>query len=379
MMKNISRLLIMLLSASFLLSSCEDEDVQRFPDFTIPVVLLATNVSGEFGWSDLNNANYSFTLDAENFDGAADGHKFFVGRSGTTSTLIDVTLFINFGTEQAVLETFQASELPTTVEVSPTRATSLLGLDISSLEKGDSFLITYEYTIDADNTGNTIVLGTPGADYCGGFTDQGEFCSLGISVTGDELEVEAFQANPDTVLRASATDSVTVTFSESLADLSAVPPITAGAGTLTELSRSAGTLIFAYTAPSSGEGSDVITIGATSIISATGNIDSLDASSLSIVYDTVDPTYEFFSFTVDGSTATLGADLSEALSAGATISVTSDAFDDVVDGALGSDGTVSFPVGTLPDTFSLTFSITGMDVAGNPTDPAATVSVTIEN
>ncbi len=378
-MKNISRLLIMLLSASFLLSSCEDEDVQRFPDFTIPVVLLATNVSGEFGWSDLNNANYSFTLDAENFDGAADGHKFFVGRSGTTSTLIDVTLFINFGTEQAVLETFQASELPTTVEVSPTRATSLLGLDISSLEKGDSFLITYEYTIDADNTGNTIVLGTPGADYCGGFTDQGEFCSLGISVTGDELEVEAFQANPDTVLRASATETITIGFSNPLSSLASAPVISAANGTLSELSRGTDSIAFRYTAAAGFTGMDVITIDTLTIIAATGNEEGLSATTFNVAVDDTNPTYLFGSFTVSGSTATLGADLSEVLSAGATISVTSDAFDDVVDGALGSDGTVSFPVGTLPDTFSLTFSITGMDVAGNPTDAAATVSVTIEN
>ncbi|MEQ9300888.1 MAG: hypothetical protein RIF33_20105, partial [Cyclobacteriaceae bacterium] len=343
-MKNISRLLIILLSASFILSSCEDEDVLGFPDFTVPVILLATNVTGDFDWSDLSNSTYSFTLGEENFDGAADGHKFYVGRSGTVSTLQDVTLFITYDGETSVLQTLQGSELPTTVSVTAAEATSLTGADISMLSKGDGFLITYEYNIDSNNSGNIVNVGTPGADYCGGFTNEGEFCSLNIPVSGTALSVATSQAEADTVLRAGATDSVTVAFSNPLASLVAEPAITAANGTLTELSRSASAIIFSYTAASGFTGADTINVGAASIVAATGNIDAIAASSITVAVDDTAPTYgwEFGAFSVSDTTATLGIALSEALAPlaldSATVSVTSASFDNVTDAFLSVSG-----------------------------------------
>ncbi len=183
-MKNISRLLILFLSASVLFTACEDEDVLRAPDFYTPVVLLATNVTNNV-WetSELPDAAFTFTLDEENFDGAADGHKFFVGRSGTTSTLIDVTLLaaLNGGSAQPVA-TFQASELPAQVSISASDVANTFGIGVDDLAPGDVIAITYEYNIDADNSGTVYKLGTPGNDYCGGFTNEGEWCTFTISI-----------------------------------------------------------------------------------------------------------------------------------------------------------------------------------------------------
>ncbi len=183
-MKHISRLFILFLSASVIFSACEDEDVLRAPDFYTPVVLLATNVTNNV-WetSELPDAAFTFTLDEENFDGAADGHKFFVGRSGTTSTLIDVTLLGSLnGGPATPLVTYQASQLPVQVNLSASVVASAFGLSVSDLTPGDVIAVTYEYNIDADNSGTIYTLGTPGNDYCGGFTNEGEWCTFTISI-----------------------------------------------------------------------------------------------------------------------------------------------------------------------------------------------------
>ena len=188
-MKNISRLLVILLSASFILSSCEDEDVQRFPDFVTPVVLLADNTSATIVISDVGTpaeATLDFTLDAENFDGASDGHKFFVGRSGATSTLIDVTFIANYsgaaGSASGDLFTLQASELPSSQSITLTQLSNAVGIPVGDMNGGDVIVISYTYRIDADNSGDIRELGTPSADYCGGFTDEGEFCNMRVEI-----------------------------------------------------------------------------------------------------------------------------------------------------------------------------------------------------
>ncbi|MEQ8712482.1 MAG: hypothetical protein RIC80_05675, partial [Cyclobacteriaceae bacterium] len=167
-----------------MLSACENEDNLRAPDFYTPVVLLATNVTNNV-WetSELPNTAFTFTLDEENFDGAADGHKFFVGRSGVTSTLLDVTLLasMNGGSPEPVA-TFQGSELPAEVSISASDIASTFGMTPDDLAPGDVIAITYEYNIDADNSGTVYKLGTPGNDYCGGFTNEGEWCTFTISV-----------------------------------------------------------------------------------------------------------------------------------------------------------------------------------------------------
>jgi hypothetical protein len=192
-MKNISRLLIILLSASFILSSCEDEDVLNLPDFTVPVILLSDNTSGVIIISDVGTpaeATFNFTLDAENFDGSSDGHKFYVGRSGTTSTLIDVTLIATFsggGTGEIV--TIQGSELPSSQNITLAQLASAVGVPISDMGGGDSFVITYEYRIDSNNSGNILLVTTPGNDYCGGSTNEGEFCTMRVDIVCQLAEV----------------------------------------------------------------------------------------------------------------------------------------------------------------------------------------------
>lgn len=183
-MKNISRSFILFLSAVVILSACENEDNLRAPDFYTAVVLLATDVTNNV-WetSELPNTAFTFTLDEENFDGAAEGHKFFVGRSGVTSTLLDVTLLASMnGGPATPIKTFQGSELPAQVSISASDVASTFGMSVDDLTFGDVIAITYEYNIDADNTGTVYTLGTPGNDYCGGFTTEGEFCTFTIEI-----------------------------------------------------------------------------------------------------------------------------------------------------------------------------------------------------
>ncbi|MEQ9299712.1 MAG: hypothetical protein RIF33_14155 [Cyclobacteriaceae bacterium] len=380
-MKNISKLLAVLTIISLVFSSCEDEDVQRFPDFVVPVVLLAQNVTGTYDWDDLDNSVYSFTLEGENFDGSADGHKFFVGRSGTTSTLIDVTLMISYNQGDIVeWQTLQGSELPAQLTLTPAEAASITGSNVSRFQKGDAFQVTYLYRIDENNSGTIRELATPGVDYCGGTTNEGEFCQLVINVTGDALSVDAFQAQPDTVLRAGTSDSVIVQFSNALTALSSVPAITANNGTLIELSRGGDSIIFRYDASMGFTGNDIITIDSTTIVAPTGNIDAISASTLSIAVDDDNPEYEFESLVVGEGTATLLVALSETLVSGATISVVSDSFEDLEALALtvtGTTGSVQIPIENVPSTLTFSFTIDGEDIAGNETDEAAAVNVTI--
>ncbi|MEM8896226.1 MAG: hypothetical protein AAGC88_16730, partial [Bacteroidota bacterium] len=131
------------------------------------------------------------------------------------------------------------------------------------------------------------------------------------------------------------------------------------------------------------------TVDSITIVAATGNIDATSATTFQIAVDNTAPTYswDLGEFSVDGGIATLGVSLSEPLASlaidSASISVTSDAFDNV-DNAFfstsGTSGSVSFPVGaTLPDTLSFSFTVDGIDVAGNSTDTGAVVDVTIIN
>ncbi len=173
-----------MLTVVVILGGCRDEDNVQAPDFYTPVVLLATEVTGTV-WvqQDLDSESFSFVLNEENFDGASDGHKFFVGRSGATSTLLDVTLLVsrNGGTP-AEVATFQAADLPANVSITPNQVASALGISLSDLAGGDGLTISYEYNIDANNSGTILELGTPGNDYCGGTTNEGEFCTLNVSI-----------------------------------------------------------------------------------------------------------------------------------------------------------------------------------------------------
>jgi hypothetical protein len=192
-MKNIFATITLLGLVVF--SGCRDEDVIRQPDWVTPVIPLAitpdgsnakANVEDPFVLDDLGNSVYDFILDIEDFDGAEDGHRFFVGRSGPTSTLIDFTLFIDYSGNEgdpAVFAEYQPSDFPVTINITPQDAVSFFsGLAVSDLADGDAFELSFEYRIDANNTGQIRTLALPSSDYCGGFSDQGEFCTLTIEV-----------------------------------------------------------------------------------------------------------------------------------------------------------------------------------------------------
>ncbi len=182
-----SNIIAMLMAITLLSSSCEDEDKLRAPEFVIPVILLAQDRSDDsFVLQDLENESYSFTLAYENFDGATDGHQYFVGRSGATSSLTEVTLLVSYsgaaGSAEGIIGTYQESEFPVSINLSPQQLANVLNLDPNLYAGGDQFVITYEYMIDAHNSGELMKLTTPSNDYCGGFTDEGEFCQLSIGI-----------------------------------------------------------------------------------------------------------------------------------------------------------------------------------------------------
>lgn len=180
---------------------CRDEDVVRQPDWITPVIPLATTTDGTdakineddpFVLTDLGNSVYDFVLDIEDFDGAADGHRFFQDREGPTSALVDFTMFIDYSGNEGdpiVFASYQPSDFPVTVNLTPQDAVGFFGMQVADLTDGDAFTLTYEYRIDANQTGEIRELGTPSADYCGGFSDQGEFCTLTINVV-ETVEAE---------------------------------------------------------------------------------------------------------------------------------------------------------------------------------------------
>ncbi len=185
---------------------CENEDVIRTPDFIVPVMLLAKTADGsdaktlEADTLTLNTSDtYDFILEAEDFDGDSNGHAYFTGREGVTSTLIGGELYAEFkpplgdyGERQTLLSFGpELNDSPVTLNVSQDQLFGLFGItDPASLNVNtdsaldtDSigvFRIRYEYTIDANNSGTVREIGLPGNDFCGGFSFEGEFCELFI-------------------------------------------------------------------------------------------------------------------------------------------------------------------------------------------------------
>ena len=191
-------LLAVFLAAGLL--GCEDEETIRRPDFYVPVILLAKTADGTNAKAEeadslditAGNDTYDFILAAEDFDGAADGHQYFTGRSGETSALVDGQLLIQYQPsggslgDPLTLLSFgpELNDAPVTVNIS---AQQLAGIfpEISSaadIAPGDAFEITYEYRIDANQTGTILNVGRPSSDYCGGFSFEGEFCELDIPI-----------------------------------------------------------------------------------------------------------------------------------------------------------------------------------------------------
>ncbi len=172
-----------------MLSSCRDEDKVYAPEAVIPVALQATErTDNTFVLQELEGASFSFTLEYENWDGSPDGHPWFVGREGPVSSLIDATLLISYSGAggsfgPAEFGTYAEAEFPVGIQMTPANLVAALpGLDLEDLDGGDRFVVSYEYTIDANNTGDIREVGTPGLDYCGGFTAEGEFCTINIDI-----------------------------------------------------------------------------------------------------------------------------------------------------------------------------------------------------
>lgn len=188
-MKRLYKYIFAIAVLPLLLLSCRDEDKVYAPEAVIPVVLQATErTDNTFILQELDNASFSFTLEYEDWDGAPDGHPYFVGRSGPISSLIDATLLISYngagGTFGPVtFNTYTEAEFPVGIQMTPQSLVEAIpGLSLDDLDGGDRFTITYTYTIDANNTGDIREIGTPALEYCGGFTAEGEFCSINIDI-----------------------------------------------------------------------------------------------------------------------------------------------------------------------------------------------------
>ncbi|WKN45201.1 hypothetical protein [Tunicatimonas pelagia] len=193
-------------------AGCRDEDVIRQPDWITPVIPLAPDfqpddnpIEDAFNVNDLTNSSVAFTLGIEDFDGAEDGHRFFVGREGPTSELIDFTFLMEFYDSEAdttygpvEYAIYQPTDFPVNVNITPAEAAGFFSeATVEALEEGDQFVLSYEYRINANQSGETRTLGTPSADYCGGFSDQGEFCELTIDVVDSRPEATYFTLVPD--------------------------------------------------------------------------------------------------------------------------------------------------------------------------------------
>ncbi|MEQ9297223.1 MAG: hypothetical protein RIF33_01600 [Cyclobacteriaceae bacterium] len=188
-MNRIYRHIIAIAALVTVMVGCRDEDKVYAPEAVIPVALQATNrTDNTFILQNLDDASFAFTLEYENWDGSADGHPWFVGRSGPVSSLIDATLLVSYNGAAgsfgpAEFGTFSEAEFPVGVQMTPQNLVAALpGLSMDELDGGDRFVVSYEYTIDANNTGDIRELGTPGLDYCGGFTTEGEFCTINIDI-----------------------------------------------------------------------------------------------------------------------------------------------------------------------------------------------------
>ncbi|MEM8893760.1 MAG: hypothetical protein AAGC88_04220, partial [Bacteroidota bacterium] len=191
-MNKLYRYIIAVIMVTTVLISCRDEDKVYAPEAVIPVALQATNRSDNtFILQEIDGASFSFTLEYENWDGSADGHPWFVGREGPVSSLIDATLLVSYSGAAgsfgpAEFGTYVESEFPVGIQMTPANLVAVLpGLSLEDLDGDDRFVVSYEYTIDANNTGDIREVGTPGLDYCGGFTAEGEFCTLNIDIVCD--------------------------------------------------------------------------------------------------------------------------------------------------------------------------------------------------
>jgi hypothetical protein len=180
---------------------CENEDVIRTPDFIVPVILLAKTPDGSGAkavdsdtiFLDQGNT-YDFILEAEDFDGSEEGHQYFTGRDGVTSTLVDGQLYVqyrpagaesSYGDRQPLMNFGpELNDSPVNMNVSLQQLADAFPeiADVDDIQSGDLFRIRYEYLIDANNTGTIREIGLPSNDYCGGFSFEGEFCSLFIPI-----------------------------------------------------------------------------------------------------------------------------------------------------------------------------------------------------
>jgi hypothetical protein len=179
---------------------CENEDVIRTPDFIVPVILLATTPDGSGAKTVqadtiflAQNNTYDFILEAEDFDGAEDGHRYFTGRDGVTSSLVDGRLYVQYRPagedtygDRQTLTNFgpELNDSPVNMNVSLEQLANAFPeiANAGEIQSGDDFRIRYEYRIDANNTGTIREIGLPSNDYCGGFSFEGEFCSLFIPI-----------------------------------------------------------------------------------------------------------------------------------------------------------------------------------------------------
>jgi len=373
---------ILLALLGLALISCRDEDVIRQPDWITPVIPLATGIDG----GDVFNVNrpeassFDFVLNIEDFDGADDGHRFFVGRNGPTSSLIDFTLFITYSDadgDPAVFREFQPSEFPAEISITPEEAVSFFpGLSVDDLEAGEFFELTYEYRVDANDSGQTRTLGTPSADYCGGFSDEGEFCEITIPI-GDFRPVASPSLRADYIaLREGASDTVYVEFDSEIAT---PPTITAQLGTVGPLQGS-GTDFFAiYTAPAGLTGSDTLTVSSATETEEEGG----EASVPQIITISVDNTAPEYS--LNYSAAAIGPGFTETVTVtfdevveDPMINISGQGVDAVTDAEMeladdGLSATYSYsPTGTTLTEGPLTITVSATDLSGNVAVPSDT-------
>ncbi len=372
---------ILLTIASLALLSCRDEDVIRQPDWITPVVPLATGIeSGDvFNVNRPEVSTFDFTLNIEDFDGAEDGHRFFVGRNGPTSSLINFTMFIEYSgsdAERAIFREFQPSEFPAQVSLTSEQAVGFFpDLTTADLEVGEVFVLTYEYQIDADNSGNIRTVGTPSADYCGGFSDQGEFCEITIAIE-DFRPVAAPSQMGNIALREGASDTISVMFDSEIAT---PPTITTQVGLIGALQGS-GTDFFAiYTAPAGFTGNDTLTVSTAVETDDEGGETSVPVT-LSVSIDNTAPEYSL-SYSAaavgPGFTETITAMFDEPVS-DPKINISGQGVDPVAEAEmmLSGDGmTATYMYSPSGETLTegpLTITVNASDMSGNMAVPSAT-------
>lgn len=373
---------IILAVIGFTLLSCRDEDVIRQPDWVTPVIPLATGIeSGDvFNVNRPEASTFDFVLNIEDFDGADDGHRFFVGRNGPTSSLVDFTLFIEYSgidTDRAVFREFQPGDFPAQISITPEEAVSFFnGLSTADLEAGEEFTMTYEYRMDANDTGEIRTVATPSADYCGGFSDQGEFCEITIPIE-DFRPVAALSLSDDYIaLREGSTDTVFVEFDSEIAT---PPTVTAQVGTVSPIQGSGTDFFVLYTAPAAFTGSDTLTVSSAVETEAEGGEASVPKT-ITLAVDNMAPEY-----TLGYSAAAIGPGFTETVTVtfdepveDPMINISGQGVEAVADAEmmLSDDGLTAtyeyMPTGTTLTEGPLTITVSATDLSGNVAVPSAT-------